>query len=114
MRPGEVVAVQAGLVRSSVDFRLQDEMLVTLWLIKNWKLADAGLMAFTADQNLRRGEYLYRAGRDGLDRLKATAGEGAAGPKRRDLLQAIGLQLGQAADKQALYDRLVAISGRSQ
>lgn len=114
MQPGEVVAVQAGLLRNSVDFRLQDEMLVTLWFTKSWTLADAGLMAFTADQNLARGEYLYRAGADGLARLKEVAGAQAAGGKKRDLLHAIGMYLGQEADKHALHDRLVAIAGESQ
>jgi hypothetical protein len=114
MQPGEVVAVQAGLLRNSVDFRLQDEMLVTLWFTKNWKLADAGFMTFTADQNLRRGEYLYRAGGDGLARLKAAAGAAATGGKKRDLLHAIGLHLGREADKQALSARLAAIAGDSQ
>ena len=114
MQPGEVVAVQTGLLRNSVDFRLQDEMLVTLWFTKSWTLGDAGLMAFTADQNLARGEYLYRAGADGLARLKEVAGAQADGGKKRDLLHAIGLHLGQQADKHALYERLVAIAGDSR
>ena len=114
MQPGEVVAVQAGLLRNSVDFRLQDEMLVTLWFTKSWTLADAGFMTFTADQNLTRGEYLYRAGADGLARLKSEAGADAAGGKKRELLHAIGLHLGREADKHALHDRLVAIAGESR
>jgi hypothetical protein len=114
MQPGEVVAVQSGLLRNSVDFRLQDEMLVTLWFTKSWTLADAGFMTFTADQNLARGEYLYRAGADGLARLKEVAGAQADGGKKRDLLHAIGLHLGQEADKHALYARLVAIAGDSR
>ena len=113
MQPGEVVAVQAGLLRNSVDFRLQDEMLVTLWFTKSWTLADAGFMTFTADQNLARGEYLYRAGADGLARLKEVGGAQADGGKKRGLLHAIGLHLGQEADKHALYARLVAIAGDS-
>ncbi|MBK1697625.1 hypothetical protein [Rhodovibrio salinarum] len=114
MHPGEVVAVQAGMLRTSVDFRLQDELLVTLWFTKNWKLSDAGFMAFTADQNLARGEYLYRGDASGLAALRATAGADAAGGRKRDLLHAIGLHLGYAADKQALYDRLVEIAGASR
>ena len=113
MQPGEVVAVQAGLLRNSVDFRLQDEMLVTLWFTKSWTLEDAGFMTFTADQNLRRGEYLYRAGADGLARLKEVAGAQADGGKKRALLHAIGLYLGQEADKHALSARLVEIAGDS-
>jgi hypothetical protein len=113
MQPGEVVAVQAGLLRNSVDFRLQDEMLVTLWFTKSWTLSDAGFMTFTADQNLARGEYLYRGNADALARLKEVSGAAAAGGKKREVLHAIGLALGEAADKQALHDRLVEIAGPS-
>jgi hypothetical protein len=111
MQPGEVVAVQAGVLRNSVDFRLQDEMLVTLWFTKSWTLKDAGFMAFTADQNLARGEYLYRGGSGQLARLKATVAEQAAGGRKADLLRALGLHLGQCADKDALYRELQRLTG---